>query len=385
MFSTYSESQLIPIPDSSLTGVALHHLGQRFFQAGIENESSGQLFEKDHSEITERWLKGSDRPLLPERSGQITHPFESFESPRDRPSDLGYGNAARPYLQAHHRSDVLAEKAETDRLTGHPRQEAWLCGGQDSLLDRRDRPRNGDLTPAANLASVSRAAAARGRSITSIVSEVVQFGPKDSRAEIAALGGARVKMGSQTIFIGTQQVSSNNQNPIIASFDSKRAKNNWVRTNYEVTGTDGRGYGLFWSGKNLYGIFSVDGTQGNPDQDFRQAAADADQAWLRSYGQGGGAKISVIAKINPATGRMTDAAHLSSILSNGNSNSLAIANLKVNASGKLIVKADSWWAPRQPDGQAMTEVSVGSSPHNYTLVMAPNLQRVLRTSAIGWR
>ncbi|HEY9630306.1 MAG TPA: hypothetical protein V6C84_23680 [Coleofasciculaceae cyanobacterium] len=221
--------------------------------------------------------------------------------------------------------------------------------------------------------------------IASLNSNIAKFSPSDSEAAIAATGAARIKLGTQTIYIGTQQVTSLNQNPIAVSFDSSNPSHRWTQTGYEITGTDGRGYGLFWSGSSLYGVFSVDGTQGTPDQDFRRVSSGATQSWLRSYGSGGGAKAAVLAKINPATGDMTEAVYLSSILSSGKTNSLAIDTLTVNAAGNLVVKAQSYYAPRRPDGQAMTQVTTDGSPFDYTLEITPDLKTVVSTAAVGWQ
>jgi hypothetical protein len=220
--------------------------------------------------------------------------------------------------------------------------------------------------------------------VGSVNANTAKFSPGASEATIAATGAASIKLGTQTLYIGAQQVSSTNQNPIIVSFDSSNPSNNWTQTSYEITGTDGRGYGLYWSGTNLYAVFSVDGTQGTPDQDFRRASSGATQQWLKSYGQGGGAKVAVLAKLNPTTGDMTDAVYLSALLSNGNSNSLAVTGVSVNAAGNLIVNAKSYFAPRRPDGQAMTQTSSGSSPFDYTAEITPDLKTVVNTSAVGW-
>jgi hypothetical protein len=217
-----------------------------------------------------------------------------------------------------------------------------------------------------------------------ISSDTIKFSPGDSQEAIAASGAPSITIGTQTIYIGTWQESSNNQDPIVASFDSANSNNNWIRTDYESTGADGRGYGLFWDGDDLYAAFSTDGTQGSSSEDFRRAAADAQQSWLRSYGSGGGAKIGVVAKLDETSGEMTDAAFLSSLLSNGNSNSLAITDLSVSDSGNLLVEADSWFSPRNPDGSRMTQVASGSSPFDYTVEIAPDLSRVVSTSAVGW-
>jgi RTX calcium-binding nonapeptide repeat (4 copies) len=223
-----------------------------------------------------------------------------------------------------------------------------------------------------------------GEAAIAIASNTAVFGATDAESAIAAKGGAKISIGTQTLYIGTQQVSSLNQNPIIVSFDSSNPANNWVRTDYEITGTDGRGYGLFWDGTNLYGVFSVDGTQGTASEDFRRASGSATQSWLRSYGQGGGAKVAVLAQINPQTGEMMSASYLSSRLSNGNSNSLNVTSLSLNANNNLVIEAQSWYAPRRPDGSMMTQTGTGSSPFLYTLEITRDLKTVVSTSAVGW-
>ena len=223
--------------------------------------------------------------------------------------------------------------------------------------------------------------------IFDITGEVIKFTPSSTEAEIIAKDGPSIQIGSQTIYIGTWQRTGNNQDPIIASFDSINHTNNWVRTDYETTGADARGRGLFWDGEDdLYAVFSVDGTQGTSAQDFRRATTDAKQYWLRSYGQGGGAKVSVLARIdiddltNP--GEMTDAAYLTALLSNGKSNTLKVTDISLKPDDNLIVKADSYFSPRNPDGSRIQIPAGFSSPFDYTLVITPHLNEVLETEVI---
>ena len=223
--------------------------------------------------------------------------------------------------------------------------------------------------------------------IFDITGEVIKFTPSSTEAEIIAKDGPSIQIGSQTIYIGTWQRTGNNQDPIIASFDSINHTNNWVRTDYETTGADARGRGLFWDGEDdLYAVFSVDGTQGTSAQDFRRATTDAKQYWLRSYGQGGGAKVSVLARIdiddltNP--GEMTDAAYLTALLSNGKSNTLKVTDISLKPDDNLIVKADSYFSPRNPDGSRIQIPAGFSSPFDYTLVITPQLNEVLETEVI---
>lgn len=225
-----------------------------------------------------------------------------------------------------------------------------------------------------------------GKAVSDISNNVSKFYRGFSEAQIAATGAQRIKIGSQTIYIGTQQVTSLNQNPIISSFDAKNPANNWTRTDYETSGTDGRGLGLLWTGKDLYGFFSVDGTQDTPSQDFRRAAGGASQEWLRSYGRGGGTRIGVIGKIDPATGKLQKAAHLSAVLGNGQSNSLSVTGATVNGAGNVVIQAKSFFNPRRPDGSPLKKNAGNNagSPFDYTIEINRDLTRVLKTSAPGW-
>lgn len=218
------------------------------------------------------------------------------------------------------------------------------------------------------------------------ISDVVhKFSAGSNREQIINSGANSITIGSQTIYIGTNQVSSINQNPIIRSFDATNPENNWTRTDLETTGTDGRGLGLVWTGSALYGVFSVDGTQGQPAEDFRRATGDAEQNWLKSFGSGAG-KIAVIGQIDPVTGALLKAAYLSAVKQNGKTNSLSVEDITVNSTGNLVISAKSFFNPRRPDGTAMTRdpEDTGDSPFDYTVEITADLSRVVSTSAEGW-
>lgn len=134
---------------------------------------------------------------------------------------------------------------------------------------------------------------------------------------------------------------------------------------------------MLWNGGNaLYGIFSSTGSQtGN---DFRRFT---NSRWLSSYGNGGGAKVAVIARINPANGNVYYATFLSAKKpSDGKTNSLNVTNLSWNGSN-LTVQANSWYSPRRPDRNSMN--CSGSSPFKYTAVFAGDLTKVNSASAIN--
>ncbi|MEO0542040.1 MAG: hypothetical protein AAFZ80_14415, partial [Cyanobacteria bacterium P01_A01_bin.105] len=161
----------------------------------------------------------------------------------------------------------------------------------------------------------------------------------------------------------------------------------WVKSDaaYEDGEPDGTGIGLVWTGTQLYAVFTVDGGDGDLAQDFRRNAQDADTSWLKSYGSGGGAKASVIGQIDLATGTLGRTAFLTSIKSDGKTNSLLVTDVTVNDAGNLVVTADSFFTPRQANGQPFeTQITSAGSPFVYTVELTPDLKKVVSTFAEGW-
>ncbi|MBU7583499.1 MAG: hypothetical protein KAF91_11420 [Nostoc sp. TH1S01] len=209
----------------------------------------------------------------------------------------------------------------------------------------------------------------------SAIAKSVAFTCNDSELSIKAKNGPKISIGGKTIYIGYQQVSSLNKDPRIIRFDNGVKK--WCRTDYETTIDDGTGYGLLWDGGNvLYGVFTSTGSQiGN---DFRRFAKNG---WLSSYGSGGGAKVSVIARINPTNGSVLSATFVSAKKPNdGKSNSLTVTNLSWNGTTLKMI-ANSAWTPRRADKNSMT--CTGSSPYIYTVVFTGDLTKVNSASAVN--
>lgn len=200
------------------------------------------------------------------------------------------------------------------------------------------------------------------------------IGPDESEAQLLARGVPAVTLADTRIFTGYQQVSANNQNPVLVRFD--QGVETWRRSDYETSGDDSRGYALIWDGDaTLYAVFSSTGTQGDSSQDFRRFARNG---WLRSYGAGGGPKVAVVAQIDPRSGDVLAASFLSAQLSNGNSNSLAVTDLALTPEA-LMITANAWYSPRQPDARPMR--CTGSSPFVYRLQFRRDLRTVLTADA----
>ncbi|MBD2435662.1 hypothetical protein [Nostoc sp. FACHB-110] len=205
-------------------------------------------------------------------------------------------------------------------------------------------------------------------SVQTSVAKTVGFNCNDTEATIKAKNGPKVTVGTTTIYIGYQQVSSNNKDPRIVRFDNGVKK--WCRSDYETTNDDGTGYGLLWDGSSvLYGVFSATGTQ--PGNDFRRFTSGR---WLSSYGSGGGAKVAIIARIDPTNGNVNYATFLTAKKpSDGKTNSFLVNNLGWNGTN-LTVYGQSWWLPRRADKSPMT--CAGSSPYTYTAVFKGDLTTV---------
>ncbi|MEH1944756.1 MAG: hypothetical protein V7L01_31700 [Nostoc sp.] len=226
----------------------------------------------------------------------------------------------------------------------------------------------------ADLVIAQKAPPAFAQTVNSSIGNAVTFSCNDSEATIKAKNGPKVSSGNITIYIGYEQASSNNKNPVTALFNN--GIKTWCRNDYETTNDDGTGYGLFWDGANvLYGVYSATGSQtGN---DFRRFATGR---WLSSYGSGGGPKVAIIARINPANGQVDYATFLSAKKAdNGQTNSLVVQNLSWNGTN-LTVQAKSWWTPRRANTNSMT--CSGSSPYQYTAVFTGDLATVNSASAV---
>ncbi|MBD2560754.1 MULTISPECIES: hypothetical protein [Nostoc] len=226
----------------------------------------------------------------------------------------------------------------------------------------------------ADLAITQKAPPAFAQTVNSSIGNAVTFSCNDSEATIKAKNGAKVSSGTTSIYIGYQQVSSNNKNPVTIRFNN--GIKSWCRSDYETTNDDGTGYGLYWNGGDvLYGVYSSTGSQiGN---DFRRFATGR---WLSSYGSGGGPRVAVIARINPANGQVNYATFLTAKKAdNGQTNSLVVNKLSWNGTN-LIVQAKSWWTPRRANTNSMS--CSGSSPYQYTAVFTSDLTKVNSASAL---
>ncbi len=222
---------------------------------------------------------------------------------------------------------------------------------------------------------------AHAAALSSLNNEVVKFGPSTSEADLLALDAASISFGDTTIYIGTFQEGSNNQDPIVTSFTN--GIRDWTQS-YDTSGIDGRGVGLLWdeASQNLYGVFTADGgSQG--DETFGQATQGG---WLSGYGSGGGAAASVLLKLNPTTGDSEAGTFIRALLSAGDTNTLRPTGLDY-VDNQVVFFGDSFFAPVDVDGQRFDNDDLApgfDTPFDYRVVLQSDLSQANSTEAIGW-
>lgn len=209
------------------------------------------------------------------------------------------------------------------------------------------------------------------QSVFTAVGDKVRIDGVLTESDLIAKSALSISNGETSFYVGYQQVSGNNQNPVAYRYDNGQLT--WRIDDYEVTGDDGSAYGILWDGnETLYIVFSATGTQGKIEDDYRRFCING---WLTSYGSGGGSKVSIIAKINVLTGIAEKGTFLYAKKSNGETNSLTIKSLKLDSDGNLVVTCDSWYSPLQIDKTPFT--CTGDSPFEYTITFEPNLSKAL--------
>ncbi|MCH2246571.1 MAG: hypothetical protein MK111_18395 [Crocosphaera sp.] len=193
---------------------------------------------------------------------------------------------------------------------------------------------------------------------------------------------ARASFNNQTIFIGSEQVSANNQNPFAISFVNNTIQ--WFVDSYETGGADGRGVGLVWDGgQEFYAAFAVDGGGSGIE-------SLTTNGWLNSYGMGGGTRSTVLARLDATTGQQTGVLNgmgtfINAILNNGRSNSLIPTGLSLDNQGNVFLSANSFFGPRGIDRTRMEEVDVsGGSPFRTLTVFDSTLNTAQSACAEGW-
>lgn len=188
---------------------------------------------------------------------------------------------------------------------------------------------------------------------------------------------ANVKMESDgfSFFAGYSQKSKNNQDPVVIGFQSR--KRIFCNDSIETSKDDGKAYGIYYSNGRLFISLTSTGTQGKPNFDYRRFTKNG---WIKDYGKGGGAKVSVLLELEPGSGKPLRGSFLKAQKSDGKSNSFVITDLNLQSDG-IEVQANSWFSPLGTNKKPMT--CNGKSPFKIKYVLSSQLNEIRSAEAIG--
>jgi hypothetical protein len=202
----------------------------------------------------------------------------------------------------------------------------------------------------------------------------------DTAAAALARGAPKVTVGNSTIIVGYQQVSGNDQDPIVARYDGDQKV--FCEHTKKGGGIDGRAYGVTWDGaEHLYVVYTIVG--GGTAFD-----AAAKGGWVTSYGDGGASsKVAVVGALDPKTGVLTRATFVPSKKTGNKTNTLVPADaIHVLADGSLEFFGSPAWCTLNPDKSIMCDASTNPSkdyPKEYRARFAPDLSAMTCASATG--
>ncbi len=164
-----------------------------------------------------------------------------------------------------------------------------------------------------------------------------------SEEELSAL--AHVTIQDTTIYVGWEQVSANNQDPIVARFD----RGERVYCRYHETETpDGRAVAITWDGgETAYVVYTVVGGG---------TSLEGKGGWLSSYApgaiSGGGPRVSYVGKINAENGDLVAGTFVIAVKSDNKVNTHRPAGpVTVLENGEVEFLGESAHKPIDSDGR----------------------------------
>ena len=177
---------------------------------------------------------------------------------------------------------------------------------------------------------------------------VGQPGPERILASIAVVEAqTRVVDASGNVYeVGFDQVTSIRQDPFVRKSDAGGNLIWWVRHDETPADVKAVAIDLDRDG-NPYVVFSIDGGSNDPDRFQRNwvEGSPFSGAPFPSYGPGGGGTVTVVARLNPRNGRITDATFIISQLNNGNTNTFSPQGIRVVGNTVIVAANSAAWPP----------------------------------------
>lgn len=179
----------------------------------------------------------------------------------------------------------------------------------------------------------------------------------------------KLSVGNKMYFVGYIQKSKNNQNPVVIAFSGNSKI--YCNDSLETSNDDGKAYGVVSIDDRLFILLTSTGTQGKPNSDYRRFTKFG---WLKDYGKGGGAKVTVLTELEIGSGKPIRGSFLRAESSNGKTNSFLVTEMK-KSGDNFQLDGLSWFSPLGINKKPLT--CKGKSPFQVSLLLNSNL-----TSAI---
>lgn len=170
--------------------------------------------------------------------------------------------------------------------------------------------------------------------------------PQNPGSGLAANNTAQDAAGNR-YEVGFDQATSINQNPFVRKTNAA-GQEIW-RVVYENTPVDGRAVWIALdANQKPYVVFTVDGGS-NDAGAINKKELDNPNAFSgvfqSGYGSGGGPKVSVIARLNPANGKIEKGTFVTARLTDGKSNTLNITKFGFQNNKVAFEVSSAAWPP----------------------------------------
>lgn len=172
------------------------------------------------------------------------------------------------------------------------------------------------------------------------------FGSEDDGRDPLPAATSVSDSDGNTYTVGYDQVTPTDQDPFVRKTNGSGTQL-W-RLRHDETPVDARAVAIALDASDRpYVIFSTDGGSSDSDrfQTHRVEGTPFSGAPFNSYGSGGGPKVSIIARLDPATGEIERATYLRARLNSGNTNTLNATGIAVSGSSVLVDVESSAWPP----------------------------------------
>ncbi|WPP48050.1 hypothetical protein [Catalinimonas niigatensis] len=187
-----------------------------------------------------------------------------------------------------------------------------------------------------------------------------------------------------TYTVGYDQKSANNQDSFVEKRDDRGAIV-W-KVSHAASPIDERAVLVTLDDEgNPWVIFSVNG--GSYDEGYitkKFTAPDAfENVYQNNYGQGDGAKVAVVAKLDPEDGKIVKGSFLGTHLNNGKTNSLNIKKIGVHNTEVLLDVETAVWPPAAGKTYekmaGITDEDRVNNAFHLQLSLNPNLSEIWRS------